>query len=1018
MLSKNTHGGSMALRFAIATALGLGAVSQVSAQSSSEGGARKVETVVVTGSYIRGTPEDAALPVDVLTTEDLEAQGAPTVVQLVKTITASQSAIGESNRYNGGGGTASINLRGFGASRTLTLMNGRRLADSAVASFQGGGANLNFIPQAAVGRVEILKDGAAATYGSDAIGGVVNFITRTDLDGLELDAEYSYIDGSDGDYQANLAWGTQGENGNLLFTAGYRHRSRLDVRERDWALAPYEDAGFGGWTGAGNPGLYTTNAAPRLAFRDNGCSALGGQLTTASTMPTSSDASAAVCRFQFSTFNDLVNDEDHYQFYAEANADISDNVELHAEAAFTRDEVHDQRLSPANLTAQFPTPASLGGTSNSTSTPGALNFFVPYNVPNSHPGLTDLHSVCAPPLTATQCASMAASPNGVDINQTAWRAIAHAGHPTNPDKGDHQNIEHEGFRFSLGLRGEVGSMNWDTAATYMQTQTTVNTNDLLVSNIQLALNGFGSLKGSAPCSTRDPSLAGDASLGCYWFNPFSNSIAVSAVNGHANPYYTGNANPAVVNNPQLVEWLYGNYTNVGTNEIVVLDGVLSGELPWELPGGNIGWAVGAQYRYNVDKDEYGDLFNSAINPCVDSVDDDTPVCGAPAGPLIFFGSNTNSEFTRDVYAVFTETRFPIFDSLEASLALRFEDYGSGIGSTTDPKLSLRWQALDWLALRGSVGTTFRAPTLSQVDPSCQTGVANINGQYRAVGTCGNPDLKPETADTYNLGLLLTLGGFSASIDYFDFKFEGELTTESSTRLFAAMFPTGGDPTLASHPCQALPELRSRFTFAGVDCDPNAVLRVNVRDVNGPGTETSGVDVRMQYDWPQLFGGSFVVGAEATYLLEFQRGAFTLDGNPSIVFAAPEDRAGKHDLTSQFFSYPQLRANTFFAYTLSDVTFRLQSRFTEGTEGAFGTPQQYWAPNGSGGYVREDIGKTDDYLQHDLIVRAQLPWDTVLTGSVQNMFDEDPSHAPSMYNYDYTNGNPLGRVFELNVKKRF
>lgn len=198
------------LRFAIASALGIGLTAPVNAQNASAPELSNVEVIIVTGSYIRGTPEDAALPVDVLTAQDLEAQGSPTIVQLVKTITASHASIGEGNRYNGGAGTASINLRGFGASRTLTLMNGRRLADSPLASFQGGGANLNFIPQAALGRVEILKDGAAATYGSDAIGGVVNFLTRTDLDGFELDGEYSFIDGSDGDYRANLVWGSRG----------------------------------------------------------------------------------------------------------------------------------------------------------------------------------------------------------------------------------------------------------------------------------------------------------------------------------------------------------------------------------------------------------------------------------------------------------------------------------------------------------------------------------------------------------------------------------------------------------------------------------------------------------------------------------------------------------------------------------------------------------------------------------------------------------------------------------------
>ncbi|MBS0363569.1 MAG: TonB-dependent receptor plug domain-containing protein, partial [Proteobacteria bacterium] len=242
-----------------------------------------VSEVVVTGSYIAGAAETAALPVDVIGAADLKSQGNPTIVQLVKAIPASQSALGESNRYNGGAGTASINLRGFGASRTLTLMNGRRLADSPAAAFQGGGTDLNFIPQAAIGRIEILKDGAAATYGSDAVGGVVNFITRKDLNGFDIEGEYTHVDGSDGDYLGNLAWGKKFDAGNILITAGYRHRSRLDIHERDWAIKDFASSGgyngAGGWTGAANPGFYQANVpvaqrAANPSFRDNGCAEL------------------------------------------------------------------------------------------------------------------------------------------------------------------------------------------------------------------------------------------------------------------------------------------------------------------------------------------------------------------------------------------------------------------------------------------------------------------------------------------------------------------------------------------------------------------------------------------------------------------------------------------------------------------------------------------------------------------------------------------------------------------------
>jgi hypothetical protein len=117
-----------------------------------------------------------------------------------------------------------------------------------------------------------------------------------------------------------------------------------------------------------------------------------------------------------------------------------------------------------------------------------------------------------------------------------------------------------------------------------------------------------------------------ADLGCCFFNPFTNSVAVSAVNNQTNPYYRGNQNPAVINNPQLVEWLYGNYTNEFTNDIVSFDAVLSGELPLNLWGDNIGWAAGGQVRYNKFTAEYDDLFNTDVNPCVDSVNDVAPGC--------------------------------------------------------------------------------------------------------------------------------------------------------------------------------------------------------------------------------------------------------------------------------------------------------------------------------------------------------------------------------------------------------
>lgn len=1007
----------------------------------------EVSEIVVTGSYIAGTSTKGALPVDVIGVEELKKQGSPTALQLVKQITASTSGLGESNRYNGGAGTASINLRGFGSSRTLTLMNGRRLSDSAQGAFQGGGADLNFIPQAALGRIEILKDGAAATYGSEAIGGVVNFITRKDLDGFEVIGDYSYVKDTDGEYRGSVAYGKKFDNGNILLTAGYRHRSRLDAKDRDWGVSKFESVNYGGWSGNSNPGNYVNNTtAGTHLFRDNGCTALGGQLTnTVGGVPTPVNplspeslpsSSASTCRFQFTNFNDLVNEENHYQLYGEVNYELSDHLRFHGEVAWNRNNTPDQRISPANGNTQFPTPTSLGGTSGSQATPGALNFFVRYNVPSNSPGLIDTYTACAAPLTPAICASIQTAANaartngalggsglntaGVDISQTAFRFIANAGAPQGIRGADVQQIQATAYRVSGGFAGDVGwgGVHFDTNLTYMKTEVMNNISDLLVDKVQVALDGFGSRKGAADQCTiaeRTAGNAGNAAVGCYFFNPFSNSIAVSATNGQANPYYRGGANAAVINNTDVLRDLYGNYTNLSTSEIFVAEAVLSGKLPITLPGGVVQWAAGTQYRYNRDAVTYGDFNNNKVYPCVDSIDRGTPVCGAPAGPIIFFGSSTNTDFSQDVVAGFGEIRLPLLDNLEVTGAVRYEKFSNGL-DTTNPKISVRWQAMDWLAFRGTAGTTFRAPTAGQVTSNCGIGVANIGGTYRAVQTCGNPALQPETADAYSVGAIVQRGGFNATLDYYLFKFKDELTTEGSGNLFAAMFPTAaghcGDPAFAA--------LQARFQFSNVGCGSANVLRIDTFAVNGPPTQTSGYDLRASYDWDGWYNAAYQVGFEGTYLKEYARGAFALLGAPNVVFAAPFDRAGTHDLQTAFFSYPRLRANFWLNWHKDNINVRYQLRYAEGTRAAINTADDRLIADSTSatGFTRVAIGKLDDFYQHDITVQAQLPWDTQLTFSIQNILDTDPPDAPSNYNYDYTTGNPLGRVFEVGVKKKF
>src|SRR5215831_17476953 len=275
------------LKLAVAYALA-SASSIALAQTPATTGTTELETVVVTGTYIRGTAEDAALPVSVITSEELAKQGSPSTLEMIKNLPSSAGVLGDTNQFDARGaqgteGSGSVNLRGLGPQRTLVLLNGRRMVNNPLT----GAVDTNVLPSFAVGRVEVLKDGAAATYGSDAIGGVVNFITKKKLQGFDATLAYKYIQGSNGDYDAGLSWGWVGSGADFMISGGYEHRSELQVTDRDWAHLPYASNPEGGWSGGGNPSGVTAltpllaglsgNPAPvRVGIPDPSCSTQGG----------------------------------------------------------------------------------------------------------------------------------------------------------------------------------------------------------------------------------------------------------------------------------------------------------------------------------------------------------------------------------------------------------------------------------------------------------------------------------------------------------------------------------------------------------------------------------------------------------------------------------------------------------------------------------------------------------------------------------------------------------------------
>ncbi|MDZ4762181.1 MAG: TonB-dependent receptor [Alphaproteobacteria bacterium] len=981
------------------------------------------DVVVITGSFIAGTAEDAALPVDVFTTEDLQNQGSPTLVQLVKTLPAfSGGALGEANRFVAvAAGTATLNLRGLGAARTLVLLNGQRVAGAA---FQGVGesADINHIPLAAIGRIEVLKDGAAATYGSDAIGGVVNFITRNDFDGIEFDAEYALIDGSDGDYYINGAYGGKFDKGDYLLTAGYRVRSKLDVKERDWSLRTRAANPNGGWTTASNPGTYTAltsrtdadgdggfeafAAAPAgNSFVDRGCVESGSVL-----------ASATSCSFQFTAFDNIVNPEEHYQAYGEFNYDFSDALTLHAEALWSKREVIED-ASVYQSTTQFPAPIEAsGGSAGGGVSPipaSGLNEQSLFYIPGNHPGLQAVMSPC--PYSAAICANSIA--NGVVTSQTLWRPGGVGGNPRNlPDGSTLHYFNSEAVRVSGGLQGELSvfnGVNWDFNLTYSKNSGETIRTDRSVNRLQLALRGFGSNEGASDqCTTAEMTAAnaGNNAVGCYWFNPFTSGVETFLSNGTTNPFFRG---AALANSADLVRWIERSPSTEIEQTLYVADLVFSGDLGLSFPAGPVKYAVGGQTRTDEFSANPNDVGDPAITPCVDSAPfgDGLPTCRTSSGPFIFLPPVAAQENKRTVDSLFAELQLPLLDNLDVTLAVRAEDYGGQIGTTTNPKVAFKWMPTEWMSFRGSAGTTFRAPIASFITSDFSRSnnqfINPLGGSlYRTVDTFGNPNLQPETADTYNIGVLFDFddvpvvgGGLRSSLDYFNFVLKDEITIEAAGSVYATMFPNA---TPANWQC-ANAALAARFTFANGVCNPNNFLGVKINRINGAGVDLSGVDFSIAWDqtamgW--LGGGDLSIGLDGTYLIEYARADLkTVEG---IVISPAIDRVGKYDLINQFFSYPELRGNVFINWSLANHNVRWTTNYASSTEAT--TPGVAFRP--------------EDTIYHNLTYLLNVFDRTDLTLTVKNLFDDGPPFYRGQYNYDYTQGEPLGRVFEFGIKTAF
>lgn len=990
-------------------ALMAGLASGTAAAQTAEGADGR--TIVVTGSLIAGSREDAPAPVEVIGAEELEAQGSPSMIELTKRLPASAGVLGDASQFDTRSqfneGVASINLRGLGPQRTLVLLNGRRLAPAASGNVPI--VDVNLIPAAALGRIEILKDGGAATYGSDAIAGVTNLITRTDQRGFVASADYRWVDGSNGEWNGALSWGGRLGPARVLLAGGYQHRSELTVLDRDFAYLPYAANPQGGWSGGGSPGNFdfdgTLNGVRFDA--DEGCAAVGGFRSLAG-------SSADLCHTPYLGFTNLVEPEDRWQLFADVEVDVLGPASLRVTGLYGRTETV-MTTSPSYLPTIAPSAnAAFGG----------AGLFV---IPQYAPALVDY---CARFGAAAGCATGAdGRPEAPALAYPVrFRPVLLGGNPLFDNDRNTAVVPRSADMYQLTATLDYAlapALDLTAGVTWSEYDRYFEGTDNFVDLLQNALAGFG----GADCAYATPQSRaglGAAELaalagtnGCRFFNPFSTAIAGNAITGEANPVFAGASNPlgldlapgaGLINDAATVGDFYTIIQRRANTRQWVGDVVLSGRSGISLPGGEIGFALGAQYRHDRYARRYGATNNLAAYPCPGSVLNPNATCEPETGPIGFLGSNYDVSVGSDVWALFGEVQVPVTERMQVQLSARYEDYGGTVGSTFDPQVRAKLELTEWLALRGGVGTTFRGPPPQNLS-SDQVILTLIGGAFRAVDVLGNADLKPESATTYSAGLLVDRGGFQASVDYWRYDFQGPIESEPISGMVSALFGASGTANCGN---PAYVALEARFTFSGGVCSAANVQRLATYAFNSADVSTSGLDVQASYDI--AVGAARVqAGVSGSYVIDYAIDDVIVEG---VRVQPAFDAAGRLNFQTTAYPLPRLKGYAWLQGEAGDHALRLQVNHIGGYTDQRG-PEVFGPNNAALAGASVTAGKEiGSFTTIDLTWRWHVAARTRLSLALFNLLDQDPPFARLDQNFDPFTASPLGFMAKIGVSQAF
>lgn len=985
--------------------------------------------IVVTGSQIKGAKIDDILPVTVLDEEAIETTGADSGDELFRAIPQAGTVefndqSSQSNSPNAArGDIASINLRGLGTGNTLLLINGRRMVLNP--GFQTElfvpvvSSDTNEIAPGAVRRLEVLRDGASALYGADAVAGVVNTILKDNLDGGFLRANYAASMGTslfNSSIRGGYGFDFNEGRSNLTLYGYYYHENGAPTSMRDYSSSSDLRRFVEGTDFEGDSNFHNrTSDTPWATFDIQGSGAtssniwavrdddfhiqpcsflsdgdtrsvnLGGGLCADNGSSVDADL-----RYDSNTDRSLYSEKDRYNVSALFNHELSDAVEFYAEGSFYRSKSTRVREQSGPLTA-----VPLGVLSSAYYNPlGATTLLDGSPNPNRLDGLGSGVSDSGRDLLLENYRVIDAGPRNITVTKNTYRVVA-------------------------GLKGDLWGWDFDTGFLYSQ----ANTTDLARNRISSSL-------------LQDAINRNDATA----YNPFNGGCLDNVNIGDCTP-----------SNDQVLEDIAIDVFRKGETTLALADFKVSRPDIFALPGGDVGLAGGVEFRRETFLDDRDSRLDGTITFT-------NAVTGATNGSDVVGSSPTpDTSGNREVYSAFVETfvplisedmEIPLVHSLNLQLAGRFESF-SDTSSTFVPRAAASWTPFSGLILRGAWSRGFRAPNLIQVN---DTGTTRSNSERPAVecvaelikgietdaGDCGTRsivdyrtgnDLEPEKSQSINFGVVVAPGfipGLTLTADYWRVKQTGIVGIFGAQNALYLDLVERLQGRSNPNVVRADPDADQLDLYAGTGILPAGdVIEILNPYRNLDSRISKGFDFGLFYTVPDFGIGKFKLTLNAARLKSIYQtpgadGLPLLTDLPDLLAAIPQVSAGSiATLRPEGFGEqleldgrPKWRLSGSVNWRSGPVAVNLFGRYV-GKIFDVGAVQ-----NDTGAFYR-----VDDWFTMNASISYTINNNTGLDGTrlkfgFNNIFNAEPPLSDELFGFDGALHSARGRQFRFEIQKKF